>query len=174
MKEVISNEEHCTDLGKLALKRARTLFDSTKIADKVKAVFNKVMSRKTEAEMNKEAHAKGVAYWEQGKKEKAFSIVCEIFGKDPDNIDLLNSIFSMGMELKKYEAVEKSIKEYLQCHPANLEALVLLAEILICLGRTDQSKAELKKIMIFDPQNKRANLLVNQIEEKKNSVKQLS
>ncbi len=174
MKELITNKDTLDDLAQKALKRAETLFDSAKTADKVKAVFNKVMSRKTEAEMNEETHAKGVAYWEQGKKEKAFSIVCEVFGKDSDNINVLNSIFRMGMELKKYETVEKSIKEYLQCHPANLEALALLAETLICLGKTDQAKAELKKIMIFDTQNGRAKLLLNQIEEKKNSVKQLS
>jgi glycosyltransferase involved in cell wall biosynthesis len=174
IKELITNKDTLDDLAQKALKRAETLFDSAKTADKVKAVFNKVMSRKTEAEMNEETHAKGVAYWEQGKKEKAFSMVCEIFGKDPDNKNVLNSIFKMGMELEKYETVEKSIKEYLQCHPANLEALALMAEILICLGKREQAKAELKKIMIFDPQNGIAKLLLNQIEEKKNSVKQLS
>ena len=174
MKEMISNEDHRTDKGKMALKRAVSLFDSTKIADKVKAVFNKVMSRKTKEELLQVTHDESNAYWHQGEKTKAFSMVCEIFERDPDNGNVLESIFRMGMELEKYEIVERSITEYLKCHPANLEVLALLAEVFICLGKTEQSRTELKKILIFDPQNERANSLLNQIEEKKNSVKQMS
>jgi predicted Zn-dependent protease len=128
----------------------------------------------TEADMLQETHIKSITYWEQGEKEKAFSMVCETYGKDQDNKSVLDSVISMGMELEQYESVEKSIREYLQCHPANLDALVSLAEVLILTGMTDQAKKELKKVLIFDPLNGKVNLLLDQIEEIKNSVKQLS
>lgn len=174
MKEMICNDEYRINMGKTALQRAGSLFDSTKIADKVKTVFNKVMSRKTEAELVQINHDASIECWDQGKKEKAFSMVCEIFEKDPDNRNVLDSVFRMGTELEKYDKVEQLITEYLQCHPADLEVLALLAEIFISLGKTEQAKAELKKIILFDPQSKRADLLLNKIEEKKLSVKHMS
>ncbi len=128
----------------------------------------------TEADLIQETHVKSIKYWEQGEKEKAFSMVCETYGKDQDNKCVLDSVIRMGLELEQYESVEKSIRDYLQCHPANLDALVSLAEVLILTGMTDQAKEELKKVFIFDPRNGKANLLIDQIEEIKNSIKQLS
>ncbi len=174
MKEMISNNDHRTDLGNMALKRAETMFDAEKTADKVKDVFHKVMSRKTEAELIQEDHVKSIKSWEKGEKEKAFSIVCKTFGKDQDNKSVIDSVIRMGMKLQQYDTVEKSIRDFLQCRPANLEALVSLAEVLVHTKRTDQAQAELNKVLIFDPLNERANLLLDHIKEKKKSIKQLS
>ena len=171
MKEMISNKEHRADLGKMALERTGTVFDSANIADKVKAVFNKVMSRKTEADMLQETHDQSIEYWEKGEKEKAFTMVCEVLAKDPDNINVLNSVFRMGMELQQYKILETAIKEFLKCHPANLDTLTYLSEVFVRTGRAGQAEEELKKVLLFDPDNRRALSLIDDIRTSKKAVK---
>jgi glycosyltransferase involved in cell wall biosynthesis/2-polyprenyl-3-methyl-5-hydroxy-6-metoxy-1,4-benzoquinol methylase len=171
MKEMISNDDHRTDLGKMALKRAETMFDAEKIADKVKDVFHKVMSRKTEADLIQEAHVKSIKYWEQGDREKAFNIVCEAFGKDPDNNNILDSVISMGMKLEQFDTVEKSINEFLVCHPANLDALNSLSEVLVRMGRAHEAEQELKKVLIFDSENIRALSILGELKAVNSGMK---
>ncbi|UCH81556.1 MAG: glycosyltransferase [Nitrospiraceae bacterium] len=173
LNEMIVNDDLRHDLGKRALKRAKNKFDAKMIADKVKAVFDKVMSRKNESDLLRESHEISVKDWEQGDKDKAFSLVCEIFGKDQDNKNVLDSVISMGMELEQYDKVEESIKEFLLCHPANLGALTSLSEVFIRTGREEQAEKELRKVLIFDTQNRRAHVLLDQIKENRSSVDQL-
>ncbi len=69
----------------------------------------------------------------------------------------------MGRELTKHEEVEKSLREYLTYHPADLEVLTSLSETLIHLGQPEQAEEELKKVFIFDPCNSRASAISDQI-----------
>ncbi len=174
MKEMIIDNAVRDDLGKLALKRAETIFDAKKTAEKVRDVFNNVLSRKTEADMIKETHVKSIACWEQGERDRAFGMVCEAFGIDQDNKNVLDSVIKMGMELEQFDTVEKLIKEFLQCHPANLDALTSLSEALFNNGKSEQAETVLKKVLIFDPMNRRAHVLIDRIAAKKNPVKHMS
>lgn len=62
----------------------------------------------------------------------------------------------MGNELNRNETVEKSIREYLMYHPINIDTLLLLAETLLNMGKAELAEEELRKILIFDPGNKKA------------------
>jgi len=153
-------------IGNMALARAREHFDSHKNADKFRAVFEKVMSRKTREDSLREAYIMGLEQWESGEREEGFNMVCRTFMDEPDRKDVLDSIVGMGRALIKHEAVEKSLREYLTYHPAELEVLTSLSETLVHLGKPEQAEEELRKVFIFDPNNSRASAVVDQIKKR--------
>lgn len=111
----------------------------------------------------REAYIQGLDRWETGEKEEGFDMICRTFMDDPDRKDVLDSIVRMGRELRKHQEVEKSLREYLTYHPADLEVLASLSETLIQLGKPEQAEEELRKIFIFDPANNRASVILDEI-----------
>jgi len=95
-------------------------------------------------------------FWENGEREKGFQIVCSAFNEDPDNKVVLDSILRMGSWLKKTDEVERSLREYLKYHPADIDSLIILAETLFDMRRLDQAEEELQKVSLFDPENQKA------------------
>ena len=59
--------------------------------------------------------------------------------------------------------VEKALKEYLNYHPADLDTLTALAEILLQSGSPALATEELKKVFLFDPENQKAVALMEKI-----------
>jgi len=156
IKKLISDAELRESIGKKALTRAETEFDSEKIAEKVMGVFEKVLSQKSLDEGIRTVYERGLKFWENGERERGFKIVCSAFNEDPDNKVFLDSIVRMGNELNRNETVEKSLREYLMYHPLNIDTLLLLAETLLNMGKSEPAEEELRKILIFDPGNEKA------------------
>lgn len=163
MKRLLTDKGLRDNLGDKALARAREHFDSLKNSEKFRSVFEKVMSRKTREDNLRDAYILGLERWETGDREKGFDMVCRTFGEEPDRKDVLDSIVRMGMELRKHEDVEKSLREYLAYHPADLEVLASLSETLFHLGKPEQAEEELRKVFIFDPGNSRASVILDEI-----------
>lgn len=163
MKRLITDKGLREKTGDKALARARKHFNSRKNAEKFREVFEKVMSRKTREDKLREAYILGLERWEEGDREAGFDMVCRTFMDDPDRKDVLDSIVRMGRELNKYEEVEKSLREYLTYHPADLEELASLSEALVHTGKPEQAEKELRKIIIFDPGNSRASAILDDI-----------
>ena len=170
IKQLIVDRELRERLGGKALLRAKKRFDARKTAEKVRAVFEKVMSQKTKKNSHREIYIKGIKSWKEGEKDKGFEMVCKTFEEDPDRRDVANSIIEMGMELKEYEIVEKSLREYLTYHPANLDVLTSLAETLLHLDKIDQAQEEIRKVFIFESDNEEAAIVLDKINEKMNAL----
>ncbi|MBI5057042.1 MAG: glycosyltransferase [Nitrospirae bacterium] len=161
--KLISDKELRESIGKKALARAETEFDSEKIAEKVREIFEKVLNKQAPEDRIRTIYAEGLQCWKDGNKEDGFQLVCKGFYEDPDNKTVLDSLVRMGTEAGKLNAVENALKEYLNYHPADLDALTVLAEILLRLGSPDQADAELKKVFLFDPGNQKAAALMDKI-----------
>ena len=101
-------------------------------------------------------YKEGMATWNRGHRLRGFDTVRKAFFMDPDRADVIDSLVRMGMELKRYETVEKALREYLSYHPVNFDALISLSEVLVCLGRTRDAEEELRKVFIFNKENRRA------------------
>jgi len=152
-------------LGEKALKRAEGEFDSQKTAEKIRAVFEKVMTRKSAYDALRDEYDRGAGCWRDGRREEGFNMVCGTFKKDPDRKDILLSIVQMGGELERYDEVEKCIREYLIYHPADLDILLTLAETLFYMKKKYHAEEELRKIFLFDPENKKAAALIEKMNE---------
>jgi glycosyltransferase involved in cell wall biosynthesis len=171
IKGLILDKELREQLGKNALVRAEREFDSRKTAEKVRMVFEKVMSQKTKEDRYRENYIEGLKCWKEGNREEGFIMVCKTFEEDPDRKDVLDSIVQMGKELKRYDVIEKSLRDYLTYHLANLEVLTSLSETLLHLGKIDQAEEELRKVFIFDPDNRRAVTIMKEIKAAKGGIK---
>jgi glycosyltransferase involved in cell wall biosynthesis/2-polyprenyl-3-methyl-5-hydroxy-6-metoxy-1,4-benzoquinol methylase len=154
-------------LGVKSLKRAQEKFDARKMSVQVRKVFEKVMSRQSEGDRLRDDYKKGLEHWKKGNRDEGFTLVCRSHEKDPDHKEVLDSLVMMGTELNRTEAVENALREYLKLHPANLDVLTALAEILFNLGKIGQAEDELRKVFIFDREYKRALELSGKINEEK-------
>lgn len=165
IKKLIVDKDHRERLGRAALSRAGSHFDSREIAGRVRAVFEKVLSGKEVTNTDPgDPLAAGLRLWEEGDREKAFQLLCDFFNENPDNKRLLNSIIWMSREIDRPDVSENSLREYLQYHPADLDSLTSLAEILIKQGRIDQAGEELAKVFLFDPGNGKARALMEEMQ----------
>lgn len=171
MKKLIIDNPLRERLGEEGLKRARTHFDAQKNSEKFGRVFEKVMSAKSAEDAVTGRYKEGLDLWKEGRKAEGFEQVCKVFSEDTERKDILDSIVEMGRELKKYEAVEKYLREYLISHPANLDVLTSLSEILLLLGNPEQAEEELRKVFIFDPENVRALSIMEEIKNVTRSAK---
>ncbi|MBI5741902.1 MAG: glycosyltransferase [Nitrospirae bacterium] len=165
MRKLITDKDLRRYLGGKALKRAEDEFDSQKTAEKVRAVFEKVMSREPAYNALRDEYDKATEWWREGRREEGFRMVCGTFKKDPDRKDILRSIVQMGSELERYGEVEQCIREYLVYHPADIDSLVTLAETLFHMKEKDHAEEELRKVLLFDPENKEAAVLIGKINE---------
>ena len=165
IKKLILDKDLRDSLGKEALKRAVNNFDSKHTAERAGEVFEKVLLRKTLNEDIKTVYEQGLIFWKNSEQEKGFQMVCRAFNEDPDNKEVLDSIVRMGSKINKLTEVEKSLREYLNYHPANIETLITMAETLFCLGKKEEAEEELQKVFLFDPENKKAVALKEEIKK---------
>ncbi|MBI5098519.1 MAG: glycosyltransferase [Nitrospirae bacterium] len=163
IKRLIIDKALRESIGKKGLTRAETEFDSRKIAEKVREVFEKVLNKQAPEDYIRTTYAEGLQRWRDDNKEEGFQLVCKAFDENPDNKTVLDSLVRMGMEFMKFDVIERSLKEYLNYHPADLDTLTALAEILLRSGSPDQADAELKKVFLFDPENQKAAALMEKI-----------
>ncbi len=171
IKKLILDHALRAELGARALSRAKKMFDSQRTAERIRLIFEKVLNKKTEEERLNEDFMKGMQLWKEGSRVDGFEVLCRTFEEDPDRKNVLDSIVQTGRELKRHDAVENYIREYLLYHPANLDALASLAQTLIDTGKIDRAEDELAKIFIFDREHRRAVSLVKEIEAARKQVK---
>ena len=155
-KQLMLDRELRAELGRRGLERARERYDSRKTAERIGQIFEKVLCRCSDKEDPDGMYEEGMATWNRGHRLRGFDTVRKAFFMDPDRADVIDSLVRMGMELKRYETVEKALREYLSYHPVNFDALISLSEVLVCLGRTRDAEEELRKVFIFNKENRRA------------------
>lgn len=170
LKELISDKKLREILGRKALERAIDKFDSRNTAEKAGKVFEKVLSSITVDGDLKPLYERGIKLWEVGELEKGFKAVLSSFAEYPDNKEVLDSIVSMGSRLGKNDQVETALKEYLKYHPADIDSLIKLSEILLTMRRLDEAEEELQKICIFEPLNEKAAALITMVKNEANAM----
>lgn len=108
-------------------------------------------------------YEQGSCLWKQGEKEKAFQKYCDALNINIENIQALMELTKAAYDLGCFDTAEKYLKEYLTFHPANLNILFSLAGIQFELGKMEQTKDNLDKIFVFDPNHKNAILLMKKL-----------
>jgi hypothetical protein len=96
IKRLMIDKELRERIGKKALTRAETEFDSRKIAEKVRKVFEKVLNKQAPEDYLRRTYAEGLQCWRDGNKEEGFQLVCKAFDENPDNKTALIPV-RMGM-----------------------------------------------------------------------------
>jgi len=168
VKELISDKKLREILGRKALKRAIDNFDSRNTAERLGKVFEKVLSGITVNRDIRLLYEHGIKLWEAGELENGFKDVLGSFREDPDNKEILDSIVGMGSMLGKNDQVEEALKEYLKYHPADIDSLITLSEILFTMRKLDEAETELQKICIFEPSNEKAAALITMVKKEAN------
>lgn len=163
LRSLIMDQDRRDDLGRRARKRAVNKFDSAKVADRVGTVFKKVLARYTAKEGFRSIYGQGLDLWNQGKREEGFQKIHDAFEKNPQDRGFLEALVRMAFDLNRAEIGERCLKEHLKFYPANIEALLLLANNLIHQGKFGEAQEEIGKVTIFDPENREALDLMKQI-----------
>lgn len=120
------------------------VFNMSKIADGSDAYIDDNLSEE------------GIALQSCSDRENALSKFCEALDINIENKKAMIHFIEVADELKKYDISERYIARFLELHPANVEMLISLSTILLKQGKTEESKRELEKALMFDPENKEA------------------
>jgi tetratricopeptide (TPR) repeat protein len=83
--------------------------------------------------------------------------------KNPEDLTALLGLVKVSFELNRLEIAERYLSDYLSLHPANLNILYSLSEILFKQGKYKETQKTLQKILIFEPQHKDAKDLLNRL-----------
>jgi GT2 family glycosyltransferase/glycosyltransferase involved in cell wall biosynthesis len=156
LKNLILDRDRREDLGKMARTRAVDKFNSEKVANAVKGVFERLLARNELEEGFQGIYDEGVNLWNQERKEEGFHKIYEVFQENPQDRRFLEILVKMASDLDRAEVGERCLRAYLKLHPANIEVLLLMANNLISQGKLDEAQEEIEKVTLFDPGNKEA------------------
>ena len=96
-------------------------------------------------------YGEGICLCNKGEKRKGLQRYCDALDINIENMQALTSLTEAVYALGSFEVAEKYFKEYLSLHPANLNMLFSLAGIQFKLGKINEVKENLEKILVFDP-----------------------
>ncbi len=163
LKGLLLDRERRDNLGRKGRKRAVEEFNSEKAANKIAALFDRVLAGHATTNGPQAVHDQALNLWNQGKREQGFQKLYEAFQEDQQNRGLLETLVKMADDLNRAEIGERCLKEYLRLHPANIETLLLLADNLVSQGKFEEAQQEIDKVRIFDPGNEQIQYLIDQI-----------
>lgn len=103
-----------------------------------------------------------------GDREAAWHYFEKALQVNPENLRAIYGVMELGYPAGKYGDIEKALKNYLECHPANLELVYSLAGCLFAQNRYLEAVREVDKILILKPGDLKASELKQVISEKLN------
>lgn len=89
---------------------------------------------------------------------------------NPENLQALYGVIQAGYKLNKLTELKAHLAGYLDYHPVNFSIQYSYAGCLYKLGETAEARAELNKILIFDPSHTLALELLREIDKMNSEV----
>lgn len=105
----------------------------------------------------------GLIQMETGQKAEAFKNFASALEINQTNMVALFGLIRIGHETDCVADVVPHLETFLEVEPDKFEVRYSLAGCFICLGRKDEAKAELSRILDKDPENEAAKELLAQI-----------
>ena len=87
---------------------------------------------------------------------------------NPENLQALYGVIQAGYKLNKLVELKQHLAGYLGYHPINFSIQYSYAGCLFKLGEMEEARAELNKILIFDPTHTLALELISEIDKRGN------
>jgi len=114
----------------------------------------------------------GIAICEmsENRAEEAFALFKEAIRLNPENHRAIVGIIQLGYPLREYGTIEAAINAFLELHPVNIDMMYSLAGVYFAQDRLTDARAEVEKILLFEPQNPRAVELRGMIEQKSSGL----
>lgn len=106
----------------------------------------------------------GMVAQKRGNYEKAFDHYLKCLELDADNLTALLGLFQSSCQMGTFSKVIYYLEIYLQMHPADASVMFTLAALYIKEGQLEQSKKLLSDLLIFEPHNKEARSLLEEVE----------
>ena len=100
------------------------------------------------------------------RAEEAFDLFKQAIQINPENHRAILGIIQLGYPLKRYETIQEAITAFLDMHPVNIDMMYSLAGVYFAQNKLSDAKAEVEKILLFDPANARAVELQGMIQAK--------
>jgi tetratricopeptide (TPR) repeat protein len=105
----------------------------------------------------------GLIESERGEQAKAFEHYQAALDKNPENMVALFGMVQIGHQTSNLEVVIPRLESCLQVDPLQHDVRYSLAGCLFCLDRKDEAREHLGRILESDPDNGRAQELLDQI-----------
>jgi len=105
----------------------------------------------------------GLIELENGAHESAFSNFDGALEKNPENIIALFGLIRLGYALGRLDAVIPRLRDYLSLDPLKHDIRFSLAGCLVAVGKADEAKIQLERILEHEPENKTATDLLDAI-----------
>ena len=114
----------------------------------------------------------GICAMKSNDAEKAWTYYTRALNMNPENIRALVGLVQLGYSLERLPEVEQALSVYIEMHPADLGMLYSLAGCQFRLNKLEESKENLQKILLFEPDNANAIELLGKIQEIQSSASQ--
>lgn len=108
----------------------------------------------------------GMALSSNGSQKEGLARFQEALALNPENMPALMGLLQSAHTLDQLPIAENYLKKYLALHVADLKVLYCLAGVYFKLGKYSDAREAAERILIFEPENQDALLLMEKIEEK--------
>lgn len=96
--------------------------------------------------------------------EKAFDNYLKCLDIDADNLTALLGLFQSSCQMGTFGKVIYYLELYLQMHPGDTSVMFTLAALYMKDNKLDESKNILLNLLVFEPENKEASGLLEEVE----------
>jgi tetratricopeptide (TPR) repeat protein len=105
----------------------------------------------------------GLVEMELGRNDEAFGHFVEALEKNPENLIAIFMLVQLGHALERIEETLPHMENYLAIDADKHDVRYSMAGCLSCLGRNDEAKTHLEKILEGDPTHEAARELLDQL-----------
>ncbi|MBI4382929.1 MAG: glycosyltransferase [Nitrospinae bacterium] len=123
--------------------------------------FSKVLAR--EPGHDRALCGVGLALWQRNAKSEAMDYFVRSLNVNVENKTALKFMLELAYELERFHEGEEILKRYLELHPAHLSMVFGLAGIQFKMGRYEQARENLERILVFQPDREDALQLLERV-----------
>jgi tetratricopeptide (TPR) repeat protein len=105
----------------------------------------------------------GLCAIQESKNEEAWDYFQAALKSNPENLRAVYGIIQLGYTLNRLEETKQALENYLDHHPVDLSINYTYAGCCYALGDRDKAEAELRKILLFEPDHALALELLEKI-----------
>jgi len=136
--------------------------------DRALELFQEALSKRPEYDVA--LAGLGLCATQHKKPEEAWNLYRRALKSNPENVRALLGIIEMGYSLQRLTEVEEVLKQYLDCHPADLDFMYSLAGCYFAQGKVAQAAEAINTITLFEPRHQHALELRAMIEKQGESI----
>lgn len=108
----------------------------------------------------------GMIYQQKGSLAESFDNYLKSLELDSDNLTALLGLFQASCQMGSFGKVIYYLETYLRSHPDDVSVMFSLGSLYAKDGRLEQARDTLSKVVAYDPENKDAANVLEEIEHR--------